>query len=168
MSESPDVCDVPASTPDTFYDVIRFWAARMPDAPAFLSETGDAWTYSALVAAIDRIGTSLNAAGFGRKDRIAIIHSGGAVLAAAILGVWSHATAIPLSPDLRLGELAVYFRDLRVDAIAITSGLENPARIVAERLGLPVLELKLTSSPGSCAIQLLGPQTQRSPHRWTG
>ena len=156
-----DIRDLAAGAPATFYDVIRFWAARTPDAPALLYESGAALSYNALVAAIDGVGAALNECGFGRGDRIAVIHPGGADLATAILGIWSYATAVPLSSQLKLGELAVYLRDLRIDAVAIADGMDTPARAAAARLGLPVLGL--TQAPGAEAepLRLTGPRTQR-------
>lgn len=161
MSKTFTIQDVAASNPATFYDVLRFWVARTPDAPAFLTETGCALSYSALITEIDKIGTVLNACGFGRHDRIAIIHPGGPSLATAILGIWSHATVVPLSPTYRLAEYAIYLRDLRVDAIAIAKDMETPARAAAETLGLPILDLIQPAERTTAQIHLAGPETRR-------
>lgn len=161
MAENGDIRALTASAPATYYEVIRFWAARTPDAPALLAEAGAALTYRALLSAIDGIGAALNEHGFGRGDRIAIVHPGGADLATAILGIWSRATAVPLSPQLRLGELAVYLRDLRIDAVAVPGGMDTPARVAAARLGLPVLEMTGTSTDAG-GLRLTGPRIARA------
>ena len=158
-----DLREIAAGTPATFHDVIRFRAARTPDAPAFLTEAAGALPYGAVLSAVDSIGASLNACGYGRNDRIAIIHPGGVDLATTILGIWSHATAVPLSSQLRLGELAVHIRDLRVDAVVIPEGMETPARAAAERIGVPVLDLDGTAAADAGALRLTGPRTDRAP-----
>ena len=161
MSKNPDIRDVTASATATYYDVIRHWASRTPDAPALLAEDGGGLTYRALLSAIDELGASLNACGFGRGDRIAIVHPGGADLTTAILGIWSRATAVPLSPQLRLGELAVYLRDLRIDAVALPADMDTPARAAAARFGLPVLDLAGASTEAG-GLRLTGPRTERA------
>jgi acyl-CoA synthetase (AMP-forming)/AMP-acid ligase II len=58
-----DIQAVAAGVSATFHDVIRYRAARTPEAPAFLTEDAGALTYGALLAAIDGFGASLNACG---------------------------------------------------------------------------------------------------------
>lgn len=164
MSGDDDIRAVAASKPATFRDVLRFWADRTPDAPAFFAESGRALPFSALLPLVDGIGAALNACGFGRGDRIAVVHPGGVNLATATLGIWGHATVIPLSPKYRLGEYAVYLRDLRVDAIAIAKGMDTPARAAAARLGLPVLDLVQPGREETGHVLLEGPKIDR-PHR---
>ena len=105
-----DIRDVAASPTATFLDVIRFWADRTPDAPALLTEPGGALSYRELIGEIEATGTALHTCGFGRGDRIAVVHPGGADMATAVMGIWSHATVIPLSPRHRLGEYSLYLR----------------------------------------------------------
>jgi oxalate---CoA ligase len=164
MTRDDDIGAAAASNPATFRDVLRFWADRTPDAPAFLTESGSGLPFSALLPLVDGIGAALNACGFGRGDRIAVVHPGGINLATATLGVWGHATVVPLSPKHRLGEYAVYLRDLRVDAVAIAKGMETPARAAAARLGLPVLDLVQPGEAETGHVLLEGPRIDR-PHR---
>jgi len=159
-----DIQSVVASAPGTFHDVLRFWAKRTPDAPAFLTETGVALRFNDVLDRIEEIGASLNARGFGRGDRIAVIHPGGVDLAVAIVGIWSHATVIALSPTQQLGEYATYLRDLRLDAVAIAAGKIAPAREAADQLGIPILDLVPVDGDGSGHIRLEGPTANR-PHK---
>ena len=162
MPRDEEIQALSAAAPETFQDVLRFWAERTPDAPVYLAESGDMLTFSGILDRIDEIGAALDACGFGRGDRIAVIHPGGIDLATAMVGLWCHATVAPLSPGLRLGEYAMYFRDLRVDAVAIAADEVAPARKAADRLGLPVLELIPEGTGGDGRIRLAGPSSTRT------
>lgn len=164
MSHDLDIPQVTENSPRTFHDMLRFRAAQTPDAPVFLTETGSSLSFTDILALIDGIGASLNGLGYGRGDRIAVIHPGGIDLATAIVGLWSHATVIPLAPNFQLGEYAMYLRDLRIDAVAIAAGRIAPARAAADHLGLPVLDLIPMNEGGSGHIRLEGPATDR-PHK---
>ena len=73
-----DLRAVAASAPATFRDVLHYWADRTPDAPAVLTESGGAVSFADLATLTDEIGMALNARGFGRGDRIVLVHPGGA------------------------------------------------------------------------------------------
>jgi acyl-CoA synthetase (AMP-forming)/AMP-acid ligase II/thioesterase domain-containing protein/acyl carrier protein len=132
---------VERETDRILHDIVRDWAERQPDAPAFVAEGLRPMSYAALAAATDEFRAALNAAGFGRGDRIAIVHPGGADMAAAIVGVWSGATAVPLNPELTADELAVQLRDLRIDALLTDRPSGTSAAEAAGRHGIPVLQL---------------------------
>ena len=123
------------------YDVVRHWGSTTPNRPALVSGDAAPLSYCDLAHCVDALGTALNAFGFGRNDRIGLIHPGGRDMATAILGIWSYATPVPFNPDATLGEFAIQFRDMRIKAIAIAAEMETPARTVAEEIGLPILDL---------------------------
>ena len=123
----------------TIIEAIRRWADRQPDAPALVAEARPPTTYAALAAAAAQFQRSLNACGFGRGDRIAIVHPGGTDMALALVGIWSCATAVPLNPDYTTGELAIHFRDFRIDAVLVGASMGEAVRLAADSLGLPVL-----------------------------
>ncbi|MGD8810796.1 MAG: AMP-binding protein, partial [Gammaproteobacteria bacterium] len=154
MAQITDIAALEASHPETFHDVLRFWADRSPDAPALMSETAEPLSYAELLRVIGDVGAALNGRGFGRGDRIAIVHPGGIDLAAALVALWSHSTVIPLGPKLRLGEYAMYLRDIRADAIVIPAGMDTPARVAAEQLHLPILTLTRQTTDETGRIQL--------------
>jgi acyl-CoA synthetase (AMP-forming)/AMP-acid ligase II/thioesterase domain-containing protein/acyl carrier protein len=151
----------------TMYEAVRHWARLAPDAPALLAEGRAPLSYGALLRTVDAIGAALRAAGIGRNRRVALLHPGGADMAAAVLGIWSHATAAPLNPSYTLGEVAVYLRDLRVDALTVADGMDSPARLAAERLGLPVFEIAAADRTTAGAITLrcapIGPAAADGP-----
>jgi acyl-CoA synthetase (AMP-forming)/AMP-acid ligase II/thioesterase domain-containing protein/acyl carrier protein len=120
---------------------VQGWAERTPDAPALVAKDRLPLSYGALLELADQFRRTLNNHGLGRNDRIAIVHSGGAEMAATIVGVWSCAAAVPMNQAYTVGEFAIYFRDLRVDALLVDATLDTPARQAAQQLGLPVLEV---------------------------
>lgn len=125
----------------TIYDVLRHWADLTPAAPAFLALDRPPIDYSALKRAVDQIGTQLAAGGVRRSHRIALAESGGTDAAIAAVGVWTHAAAVPINPNLTPGETALALRDLGVKALAVTEPGSSPARTIARQLGLPVLTI---------------------------
>jgi acyl-CoA synthetase (AMP-forming)/AMP-acid ligase II/thioesterase domain-containing protein/acyl carrier protein len=139
---------------DTICDVIRRWAELQPDAPAILQGDKPPVTYGALIGAIDDIRTGLNQSGFGRGDRIGLIHSGGADMASLLLGIISGATAVPLDPRQTASEYAVHFCDRKVSALIVEPGLSDAAVDAAKQLGLPVLETLVTDVEGSEKISI--------------
>lgn len=126
----------------TMYDAVRHWAGETPHSPALLQHGRAPLTYCDLLRSIDAMGAKLNGWGFGRNDRIAVLHPGGRDMAAAIIGIWSYSTPVPLNPDNTLGEFAIQLRDMRVKAVAILADMDTPARRAATDLDLPILEIQ--------------------------
>jgi len=126
----------------TMYEVVRHWAGEAPQSPALLQFGRSPLTFGDLLGSADAMGNTLNGWGFGRNDRIAVVHSGGRDMAAAIIGIWSYATPVPLNPDITLGEIAIQLRDMRVKAVAILADMDTPARRAAADLDLPILDLR--------------------------
>lgn len=151
----------------TMYEVVRHWAGETPDSPALLEYGRVPLSFGDLLRATDGMGTALNGWGFGRNDRIAVVHPGGRDMAAAIIGIWSYATPVPLNPDNTLGEVAIQLRDMRVEAVAILADMDTPARRAAADLDLPILDLRpdedgamrltATTRPGAPADANAGP-----------
>lgn len=123
----------------TIKDILRHWAETQPEAPAFVSEDQAPLTYGALYKAIGTIGEALNTSGFGRGDRIAVVHSGGPQLALTLYGVLTAAAASPLKPGLTQPEFQRELEARRIDGVIVEAGLKTRAREAAAELGLPVL-----------------------------
>ena len=139
MTLARDLPDPPFST---LYDAVRHWGQRTPDAPVIVEAGRPPLRYSDLLASVDAMGHALNDIGIGRGNRVAVVHPGGRDMAAAIIGIWSYATAVPINPDSTPREMELQMRDMRVDAVAIATDMETRARRVAETLELPVLDLR--------------------------
>jgi acyl-CoA synthetase (AMP-forming)/AMP-acid ligase II len=153
MSEANDSSESPVAT---MYDAVRHWAERTPDAPALVTAEGDAIGYRDVARSIAATGATLGDLGIGRTDRVAILHPGGIEMGLAVMGVWGHATAAPLNPNYTLGEFAMYLRDLRVRAMAIADGMDSPARLAAERLGLPIFDILPGTDGARAFVRLRG------------
>ncbi len=153
------------TTSQTICDVIRHWAERDPDKPAFVAEGQAPLTYGALAQLMDDFRATLNASGFGRGDRVGIVHPGGAEMASTFLGVVSCAAAVPLNPVYTVGEFAIHLHDRNVKTLIVEAGLDTPARDAAEQLGIPVFEVELVdnSVSGKVAIRPRPAQMARQP-----
>ena len=91
--------------------------------------------------------TVLNGAGIGRTDRVAIVLPNGPEMATAFLAVAATCCAAPLNPAYKPDEFQFYLQDLQPAAIMLAAGDSGPARDVANRLGIPVLELRHADGP---------------------
>ncbi|MDX1485290.1 MAG: non-ribosomal peptide synthetase [Alphaproteobacteria bacterium] len=143
-------------------DVIRRWADIQPGAPALIAQGKAPCTYGALVALMDGIRGTLNASGFGRGDRIAVIHGGGADMMAVMVGVMSGATAVPLSPNATEAELEAQLALCGVAAVIADATLDGPVRALARRRGLPCFELE-TRDPSVTGDLVIEPIPGRAP-----
>ncbi len=126
----------------TIGDVVRRHAAASPDAPAVVAEGRPPLSYGALAALMDRFQRVFNGMGFGRQDRIAIVHPSNSAMTTVVMGIWSCATAAPINPDFTVGEFTIQMRDLGVKAVVVAADADTPARAAADHLGLPVIEIE--------------------------
>ncbi len=84
---------------------------------------------------------ALNGVGIGRGDRVAIVLPNGPEMASCFPAVAACCTAAPLNPAYKSDEFEFYLSDLQPKALILADGDESPARVVAARLGLPVINL---------------------------
>ncbi|HYZ23990.1 MAG TPA: acyl--CoA ligase [Rhodopila sp.] len=130
--------------------------ARSPDGSAAIGAPGRPWlTHGGLRALAERTVASLNAAGIGRGDRVAMVQPNGPEAASAFISIACGATTAPLNPTYKKDEFTFYINDLRARAVLIQAGLNTPAREVAAELGVPVIELipEPDSPAGSFRLQ---------------
>ena len=124
----------------TICDAVRRWGQVQPEAPAVMGEGGYVLTYRGLVAAMDRIRDALRHAGLGKGSRIAIVHSGGAEMAALLLGVMNGATAVPLNPSFTRSEFIDGLGARRAAGLILDPDLQDAADAAAGALGIPVID----------------------------
>ena len=98
---------------------------------------------------------ALNQLGYGRGDAIAIVLPNGPEMATAFLSVSSAAVCAPLNPSYRAAEFEFYFSDLPAKALMIGGLADSPAREVARRAGLKVIELEWTPEDRREALAVL-------------
>ena len=111
-------------------------------------------SYADLRHQVERTLLSLGRSGVGRGDRVALVLPGGAELATAFLGVAAGASAAPLNPAYRAEEFEFYLSDLAARALIVERGSQSPARDVAARLGILVLELEPQPESGAGTFSL--------------
>jgi oxalate---CoA ligase len=126
---------------ESIYQLLRGWAEKTPEAVAFVSPDRESITYSQLLDQIDSTIISLREIGIRRNDRIAIVLPNGVELATLILAVSCAAISAPLNPLYRENELESYLSDLPASALIVQSDEYSPASAVAQRLGIPVIDL---------------------------
>jgi acyl-CoA synthetase (AMP-forming)/AMP-acid ligase II len=105
----------------------------------------------------DTVGT-LNGIGIGRGGRVAIVLPNGPEMAVAFLAIGAGAATAPLNPAYREDEFDFYLSDLEPRALVIAAGMDSPARAVARRRGIPIIELvaELDQPAGSFKLQATG------------
>jgi oxalate---CoA ligase len=108
--------------------------------------------YAGLRALAERTVAALNAIGIGRGDRVAIVLPNGPEMASAFVAIAAGATTAPLNPAYRDEEFEFYLTDLKARALVIAQGMESPARDVAKRLGVPVLDLVPGTEAGAFTL----------------
>src|SRR5882724_10727580 len=90
-------------------------------------------TRGALMALVDKVGGALRAVG--------VVMPNGPENAAAFVSVACWATAAPLNSGYREDEFDFYLGDLDAKALIIPAGLDSPARTVAAKRGIRMIEL---------------------------
>ncbi|HVJ93043.1 MAG TPA: AMP-binding protein, partial [Labilithrix sp.] len=100
-------------------------------------------TYEDIRHLTEQTRVSLRSAGIRRTDRVAIVLPNGPTMASCFLAVASSAASAPLNPAYTGDELDFYLADLRARAIVLLRNTESPAREVAKRRGISILELDI-------------------------
>jgi acyl-CoA synthetase (AMP-forming)/AMP-acid ligase II/acetyltransferase-like isoleucine patch superfamily enzyme/acyl carrier protein len=145
--------------PQTIYEVVDRQASLHPERVAIAAPGRQPLLYEGLRQHIANTVAGLHTWGLNRNDRIAVVLPNGPEMATAFVAVASAATCAPLNPAYRESEVEFYLTDLHARALLIASGMNSPARQVAEKLGVPVIELvaDLEASAGvfhlACAKQ---------------
>ncbi len=134
-------------------------AARDPKAVALLAPGRVPLTYGRLYDHIRDVSRTLHTLGVGRGDRVALVVPSAPDMAAAFVAVAASATCAPLNPGYRISEFDSYLSDLRVKALIVQSGMGSPARIAAERRGIPIITLT-PQATGEAGIFTLSGSTQ--------
>lgn len=125
----------------TIRDLIEEQANRYPSATAIMAPGRAPLTYRALSEQIKETVGELNPLGVGRNDRVAVVLPNGPEMAVTFLAVASGATCAPLNPAYGAREFDFYLSDLRAKALIVQAGADTPAREVAHKLRVPIIEL---------------------------
>ena len=131
-------------------------AAGEAGRPAIRAPERAPLTYAGLRGLVERTVAALNRIGVGCGDRVAIVLPNGPEMATAFVSIAAGATTAPLNPAYKGEEFEFYLTDLKARALVVQRGVETPARAVAQRLGVPVLELVPEVESGAGCFVLEG------------
>ncbi len=126
------------------------------DAPAIGAPGRRAMSFGELRRHADGVVADLNALGLGAGDNVAIVLPDGPEMASAFVSIACAAATAPLNPAYREQEFDFYLGDLNARALVVLAGEDGPARTVAARRGVPVIELSPDESGPAGAFRLSG------------
>lgn len=124
----------------SIHDVLETQAERAPETIAIAAPGRAPLTYGRLRIFVGHVLEMLNAMGLGRNDRIALVLPNGPEMAVAFITIAAGATCAPLNPAYQANEFDFYLADLQARALVIPSGSDSPARTVAHKRGIAILE----------------------------
>ena len=140
-------------------EILRWQAEQNPESAAILAPHRKPLTFKSLYQQVERTVKCLNAMGIEPRDRVAIVLPNGPEMATAFLGVASCATSAPLNPSYRGKEFDFYLSDLNAKALIVQSDIETPARGVALKRGIPILELSASLDSEAGIFSISGVET---------
>ncbi|MBL8709523.1 MAG: AMP-binding protein [Rhodospirillaceae bacterium] len=112
-----------------------------PQAPAIGAPDRHILSRGELARLVARTGAALRAIGIGQQSAVAIVMPNGPEMATAFLAVAASAVAAPLNAAYRADEFDFYLADLNAKALILPAGADSPARDVAAKRSIPVIEL---------------------------
>ena len=123
-------------------------------------------SHAELRALVDRTLSTLNGMGIGRNDRLAIVLPNGPEMAACFVAAACGVATAPLNPAYRAEEFEFYLSDLNARALVVEQGSASPSVEVAQRMGVPVIELvpELSAGAGSFSLQCAQPPGTAAAH----
>ncbi|MDA1236548.1 MAG: AMP-binding protein [Acidobacteria bacterium] len=107
-----------------------------------LGSAADPMTYAEISQHIDTTVLALHYFGVGRGDSVAFALPNGPLVESAFLSLSCGTTCAPLNPACRQEEFEFYLKDLEAKALVVEAGVDSPATAAAQKLGIPLLELK--------------------------
>jgi acyl-CoA synthetase (AMP-forming)/AMP-acid ligase II len=118
-------------------------AFQAPEAVAIASPGRSPLCFGGLKYHITSLAVTLNAEGVGRNSRVALVLPNGPEMATAFLAVASCATCAPLNPEYTAEQFEFFFDHLQARALIVPASSDSPAKAVAHRLGIQIIEINL-------------------------
>jgi acyl-CoA synthetase (AMP-forming)/AMP-acid ligase II len=140
----------------TLHDMVAAHARQTPDATAFTGPGAKPLSYAGLQRLVQAAIGRLNALGLGRGDRVGLVLPNCPEMATAFVALASACTAAPLNMAYRADEFEFYLSDIQAKALILAAGSDSPARAVAAKLGIAVLELQALPEEGAGCFSLSG------------
>lgn len=143
----------PAST---LHQLVRSRAESTPEAVAVCAPNRQPLTYRCLSSHIEHTAAALRTSGVERNDRVAVVVPNGPEMAVAFAAFATGATCAPLNPGYRAHEFEFYLTDLKAKALVVSSAMDSPARDVARRLAVPIVEMAVPHDAPAGVFRLNG------------
>jgi len=135
-------------------DTMANLLAKGADTAPAIGAPGRPWlTHGGLRALATRTVASLNAMGIGRNDRVGIVMPNGPEMASVFATVACGATTAPLNPAYKEDEFDFYLSDLNAKALIVQKGWDTPARAVAAKRGIAIVELVPGEAAGDFTLE---------------
>ena len=125
------------------HHLLEHHSKRIPHALAVVAPGRSPLTYGRLWGHIEKVTRTLHTRGLGRNDRIALVLPNGPEHAVAFLSVAAGASCAPLNPAYSADEFDFYLADLSAKALIIQSGIDSPARAIAQARGICIIRVHL-------------------------
>jgi acyl-CoA synthetase (AMP-forming)/AMP-acid ligase II/acetyltransferase-like isoleucine patch superfamily enzyme/acyl carrier protein len=140
----------------SIYQLLKRRAENDPEAIAILAPDRSPLTYGRLFKQVENTVETIRSFGLNRNDRLAIVLPNGPEMAVAFVAVAAGATCAPLNPSYRGNEFDFYISDLNAKALIVWSGMDSPAREVAQRRNIPIIELTPSFEAEAGIFELTG------------
>jgi len=150
----------------TVSELIFAQAATTPDAVAIAAPGRNPMHFGGLKSHITTLAAALHAAGIERNSRVALVLPNGPEMATAFLAVASCASCAPLNPKYSTEQFEFFLEDLQARTLIVPVGSDSPARAVARRLGIQIIEMCSNPNAPAGPFTLNGVEertTQREP-----
>jgi acyl-CoA synthetase (AMP-forming)/AMP-acid ligase II/acetyltransferase-like isoleucine patch superfamily enzyme/acyl carrier protein len=148
----------------SIYQLLKARAETNPEAMALTAPDRSPLTYGGLLRRVENIVEALRAFGLKPNDRVAVALPNGPEMAVAFVAVAAGATCAPLNPAYRESEFDFYISDLGARALIVWSGSESPARGIAEKHRIPIIELTPTLEAEAGVFTLTGKKLASANH----
>ena len=126
----------------SIHEVVRLRADTHYNTPVLFAPKRKPLTWGSLGTQIDEGGKALARLGTSRTDRIAVVLPDGPELAMAFLTISASAIFAPLNSAYRAADFEFYLNDLQPKMLILAAGEDSPARVVARKLNIPIVELE--------------------------
>jgi acyl-CoA synthetase (AMP-forming)/AMP-acid ligase II len=141
----------------TIEEAIRHHAQLRPTSPAIVATQSLSVSYGDLFESICTVRSDLRRAGFDRNARIVVALQNGPLAALAVVAIACSAVAVPLDIKLAVPEIDKCLDLLRPAAVVLLGESDSPARTIAARQGIPVIELAIPDR-GKLGLHLVIPR----------
>lgn len=140
----------------TFSGVTEMISSGDPALPAIGAPERQTMSRGDLAALIARVGSALRGIGIGQRDAVAIVMPNGPEMASAFLAIAASCIAAPLNAAYRGEEFDFYLSDLDAQALILPAGAESPARDIAAKRKIRIIELTpdLTGPAGAFTLSI--------------